>query len=116
MTTYDQPDLFGDYDKAKERARIARQPHTCPYCGVTEPNAFLLSNNHGIDTPGTDTISGYPKGEHPNFGPYCMAQYLIRNHLILAATRGDADFLEDQKARARAHHLDVDAILAEANG
>jgi len=115
VTTYVQPDLFGDHDKAEERARVRRQPQTCPRCGVTEPNAFLLSNNHGIDA-GTDTISGYPKGEHPNFGPYCMAQYLIRNHLILAVQRGDADFLEDQKARARFHRLDVDAILAEING
>ena len=113
MTSHIQPDLFGEYDEQVARAEAARQPHTCPRCGITEPNVFLLSNNHGI-TLGTDTISGYPKGEHPTFGPYCMAQYLIRNHLIFAAQRGDADFLEDQKARARAHRLDVDAILAEA--
>ena len=113
MTSHIQPDLFGDYDRAQEHARARRQPRTCPRCGVTEPNVFLLANNHGIDV-GTDTISGHPKGEHPNFGTYCMAQYLIRNHLILAAERGDAAFLEDQKARARAHRLDVDAIIAEA--
>lgn len=92
-----QPDLFGEYDEQVARAEADRQPRTCPRCGVTEPNGYLFSINHGEPGPGP-----------------CMAQYLIRNHLIFAAQLGPDDFLEAQKARARAHRLDVDAIIAEA--
>jgi len=110
-----QPDLFGDYDAAQERAALWQRPATCPSCETTEPSGYLLSNNHGYD-PETMQISGWPRFQHPNYGAMCTAQFLTRNHIIYAARHASADSgrdeLDREMARGRALGLDVDAILA----
>lgn len=109
-----QPDLFGEADAAEERARRWRQPATCPRCGQEEPNGFLLRQNHGIE-PGTDTICGFKRGEHPNYGELCTAQYLVTNHIVSDVRRGDDEALIRDAARGRQLGLDVDGIvIAEA--
>ena len=43
MTDNIQPDLFGDYDRAQERAARWREAARCPSCGTDEPSGYLLS-------------------------------------------------------------------------
>lgn len=109
-----QPDLFGEHDAEEERDRLSRQPATCPRCGETEPNGHLLNLNHGIDEPGEDTISGWPRGEHLVYGNYCTAQFLVSNHIWGAVVRGDDDDLARSVNRGRELGLDTDAIIAQA--
>lgn len=112
-----QPDLFGEFDAEQERAeqllrfREAQQrPQTCPACGVTEPNGFLLTNNHGARLdPETLTVQGIPRPDG-----LCTAQWLVRNHITYSAQRDDVDQLERDAARGRELGLDVDAIVAAA--
>jgi hypothetical protein len=99
-----QPDLFGDYDRAQEQAQRWRQPATCGY---------LLRQNHGAD-PDQPGICGFPPGEHPNYAAMCVAQYLVRNHIIHATRTGNAEQLTRDKTRGRQLGLDVDAIEATA--
>lgn len=108
-----QPDLFGEYDAQQERERRSRQPATCPRCGTTEPNALLLSMNHGME-PGEDTICGWPRGEHPIYGDCCTAQHRTSNHIHYAVTHGGDDDLARAVARGRELGLDTDAIIAQA--
>lgn len=108
-----QPDLFGEYDAQQERERRSRQPATCPRCGETEPNEYLLELNHGID-PGADTVYGAARGEHAIFGDYCTAQFLVSNHIHGAVVRGADEELARDVARGRALGLDTDAIIAHA--
>ena len=101
-----QPDLFGDFDAAEERAAIRQawtsSPQVCPLCGNTEPTGFLLNNNHML-----------------NWGPFledqtlhtteCTAMYLTRNHVAFAAKAGAADQLARDLPRALhiwQHHRD----------
>lgn len=60
---------------------------TCPSCGVTERNEFLLRNNHG----------GMPTGE-------CIARYLTRNHVrsfVRSLVKIDAgEPIKNQRGRA----------------
>lgn len=116
MTAADQPDLFGEYD-AREAERAAwdawmASGHTCPCCGETEPNGWLLTNNHGIKPDGT--LHGFPIGQHPNYGSRCGAQYTVSNHIYYDVTQWRDGALERSAARGRELHLDVDAIIAEA--
>ena len=113
MTKNVQPDLFGDYDRAQEEADRWRQPATCPACGTTEPNGYLLSQNHGAQ-PGQPGICGFPPGGHPIYGAGCLAQHLVRNHITYAVRQGEADMLAERMERGRALGLDVDAIAAAA--
>lgn len=108
-----QPDLFGEYDAQQERERLAHQPATCPRCGTTEPNEYLLSTNHGMEV-GEDSISGWPRGEHPNYGNRCIAQDLVANHIHFDVVRGADDSLARSVARGRELGLDTDAIIAQA--
>ena len=112
MTDNIQPDLFGDYDRAQEQAQRWRQPATCPACGTQEPS-YLLRQNHGAD-PDQPGICGFPPGEHPNYAAMCIAQYLVRNHIIHATRTGNAEQLTRDKTRGRQLGLDVDAIEATA--
>lgn len=114
MTDLVQPDLFGEYNAQQERARLAEQPATCPRCGTTEPNRLLLENNHGIDGPGADTISGWPRGKHPNYGDRCVAQDLATSHIHYDIKQGNDDALARSVARGRELGLDTDAIIAQA--
>lgn len=92
MTTYAQPDLFGEFDAAEQHeadrqrrrtdwtARFERADWIAPYdtadgtkagdvvrgwrcpdpdCGAVEPNAYLLSINHGFDpeVPGQQPLN-----------------------------------------------------------
>lgn len=50
-------------------------PHTCPWCGQTEPNAFLLQNNHWVKTP---RGSGFDWCREHGL---CVAMDLTRNHV-----------------------------------
>ena len=109
-----QPDLFGDYDRAQEQAQRWRQPATCPACGTQEPSGYLLRQNHGAD-PDQPGICGFPPGEHPNYAAMCVAQYLVRNHIIHATRTGNAEQLTRDKTRGRQLGLDVDAIEATAH-
>jgi hypothetical protein len=108
-----QPDLFGEYEAQQERERLSRQPATCPRCGETEPNGYLLNLNHGAE-PGEDTIHGAPRGEHLVYGDYCTAQFLVSNHIWGAVVRGDDDDLARSITRGRELGLDTDAIIAQA--
>lgn len=108
-----QPDLFGEYDAQQERERLESQAATCPRCGETEPNDYLLEINHGID-PGADTVSGWPRGEHPNYGDRCVAQDLVTNHIHYDVKHGNDDELSRSVARGRQLGLDTDAITAQA--
>jgi len=99
-----QPDLFGDVDREEAAARAAaaareaeRQPATCPACGLTEPNGWLLRNNH---TP-------YPDGR-------CVAQVLVTNHIRYYVRHNDAAALAERMQRGRELGLDVGAIVAAA--
>ena len=101
----EQPDLFGEFDAAKER-EVGRQaasahawtPHRCPSCGTVEPNSFALRLNHGYECcePG---MSGFPFGEHPNYGADCIAQSLTRSHVFVGRRDGWPD-LDRYLARA----------------
>ncbi|MEU5156784.1 hypothetical protein [Glycomyces sp. NPDC021274] len=113
MSTMVQPDLFGEYDAQQERERLESQPATCPRCGTTEPNGYLLYLNHGAE-PGEDTIHGAARGEHLVYGDRCTAQDLTRNHIWGAVVRGDDDDLARSVARGRQLGLDTDAIIAQA--
>lgn len=99
-------------EAAARAAERRRQPHTCPACGTTEPNEFLLRNNHGIDRD--ETICGWKIGEHPIYGGKCVAQGLVSNHLRYAVATGNHELLEERSRRGRELGLDVDAIVAEA--
>ena len=111
-----QPDLFGDYDAAQERASLWSQPATCPACRTAEPSGYLIRNNHGYD-PETLLISGWPRGEHPNYGAKCTAQFLVTNHITYAARHIDSDGrgpLDRALSRGRELGLEVDSILSQA--
>lgn len=120
--TVQQPDLFGELDAEADNAaarvqardaaeRLWSQPATCPCCGTTEPNGYLLRNNHGAE-PGKDGIFGFPAGEHPNYGPYCLAQSLVAGHIWIDA-QGNRPTLADSMTRGRELNLDVEAIAAQ---
>jgi hypothetical protein len=94
-------------------AKLNNLPATCPRCGETEPNAFLLMQNHGAE-PGEDTIHGAARGEHLTYGDRCTAQDLTRNHIWGAVTRGDDEDLARSVDRGRELGLDTDAIIAQA--
>lgn len=108
-----QPDLFGEYDAQQKRQQLSRQPATCPRCGETEPNEYLLEINHGA-VPGEDTIHGAARGEHLIYGDYCTAQFLVSNHIHGAVVRGADEELARDVQRGRALGLDTDAIIAQA--
>lgn len=108
-----QPDLFGEYDSQRERARLSDQPATCPRCGTTEPNRHLLSMNHGAE-PGEDTIHGSAPGEHLVYGNYCTAQFLVVNHIRFDVVHGREDNLARSVDRGRTLGLDTDAIITQA--
>lgn len=56
-------------------------PHTCPWCLHTEPNAFLLQNNHWVKTArGSDFDWCETHG-------LCIAMDLTRNHVLYYARR-----------------------------
>lgn len=84
----------------------------CPCCSSFEPNDLLLSSNHGIDPDGT--LCGYPVGTHPVFGSECVAQNLVRNHIVYDLRTG-RDPARDI-ARGRELGLDIDAIVHECRG
>lgn len=114
LTLFEDPSVVAKREAEEAARRDAerdRQPHTCPCCGKTEPNRFLLGNNHGIDRDGM--LCGYPVGEHPIYGAMCVAQGLVRNHILCAVTRDDGELLEERSRRGRELGLDVDAIVAE---
>ncbi len=56
-------------------------PHACPWCGAVEPNAFLLQNNHWVETP---RGSGF---DWCNEHGLCIAMDLTRNHVLYYARR-----------------------------
>ncbi|MEZ5087738.1 MAG: hypothetical protein R2722_16350 [Tessaracoccus sp.] len=114
MTDNIQPDLFGDYDRAQERAARWREAARCPSCGTDEPSGYLLSQNHGYE-PGEPGISGFPFGGHPIYGAECVAQHLVRNHIIYAIRKGSTDMLVERCERGRSLRLDVDAIVREVS-
>ncbi|GAC70811.1 hypothetical protein [Gordonia soli] len=85
----------------------------CPCCKSYEPNEHLLRTNHGIEADGS--LCGYQVGAHPSFGSECVAQNLVRNHIVYAL-RGGRDPSRDI-ARGRELGLDIDAIVrAESLG
>lgn len=108
-----QPDLFGEYDADQERQRVWSLPATCPSCGTTEPNGHRLRDNHGYD-PVTGLISGFPLGQHPNYGSMCLAQHLVRNHITYYVADGNAVALEERCRRGQELQLDVDQIIRDA--
>lgn len=120
--TATQPDLFGDLDRAEaekahaikeaeRRERIWKSPQTCPSCGNTEPNGFLLRNNHGYHPEQLDRAAfGFPKGQHPTYGDRCTAQVFVTNHITSDARRDNPDQLARSMARGRELNLDVEAI------
>lgn len=116
-TSHVQPDLFGALDDAVERMARLREPATCPCCGTTERNGFLLKLNHGIEEDGT--VCGFPIGEHPSYGDRCVAQSLVTNHIRYAARnaaegrQGWLEQLDRDVARGRELNLDVDQIVDE---
>lgn len=57
---------------SSQLALLPATPHICPMCGGVEPHWALLQNNHGVNN---GRIGGYPPGEHPIYGAYCLAQY-----------------------------------------
>lgn len=114
MTNHVQPDLFGDYDRQQEASARRRQPATCPCCGTREPNGYLLLQNHGIDVDDLG-IGGFPPGQHPIYGGACVAQHLVRNHIIHAAQTGAVAQLKERMRRGRDLGLDVDSIIHEAH-
>ena len=112
-----QLDLFGEVE-TQEAARAAAQrlhdqPATCPCCGTTEPNAWLLRNNHGVDVE-TGGIGGFPSREHHIYGALCLAQSLVTSHLTYAAREGQDERLAAETTHARELGLDVEAIIAHA--
>ena len=100
-------------ETTRRDAERLRQPHTCPCCGTTEPNAYLLSINHGFDLL-RGTIYGFPVGQHPIYGKRCTKQTLIDSHIRYATVRGLSDLLEECASTGRRIGLDVDAIIADA--
>lgn len=108
-----QPDLFGDLDRAEAERALWAEPATCPSCGTTEPNGWMLNNNHGY-RPGETGICGWPAGEHPIFGTRCVAQHLVTNHITYYVRHPDPARLAERMERGRALGLDVDAIIAAA--
>lgn len=54
-------------------------PHTCPWCGRTEANAFLLQNNHWVKPEGH---AGYDWCKDHGM---CIAMDLTRNHVLYYA-------------------------------
>lgn len=111
-----QPDLFGEHDAAQERSELWKQPCTCPRCGEHCTNRWILRNNHAID-PDTDTIGGYPRGQHPIYGAMCLAQSLAEAHLIADLRYGNPAIAQPRPRnikRARQLGLDVDTIIATA--
>lgn len=56
-------------------------PHTCPWCGTVEPNAFLLQNNHWVKPPGH---TGYDWCEAHSM---CIAMALTRDHVSYHTAR-----------------------------
>lgn len=118
-----QPDLFGELEAeeaaAANRERNRNQPYTCPACGTTEPNSFLLRNNHGYrvdeDTGTIHSPGGYLLGQHGIYGRKCLAQHLVRNHItFFTQNPNNENQLERAKTRGRELGLDVDAIEALA--
>lgn len=85
----------------------------CPFCGLTSPNEFLLTINHG------------PESVRAQRDGTCMAQWLTSNHIrVMAAKVADRkrkrtaaeeqslrDQLAERVARGRELGLDVDALL-----
>jgi hypothetical protein len=108
-----QSDLFGELDRAEERSALWAKPATCPSCGATEPNAWLLQTNHGY-RPDEAGISGFPLGEHPIYSDMCTAQFLVRNHIVYHVHHPEAKGLAERMERGRALGLDVDTIVAAA--
>lgn len=94
-----QPDLFGHLEATEQATAAMRQPATCPTCGTTERNGFLLGINHGPPR--------FPSGR-------CAAQHLTANHIWNATRRGYEAQLARDRARGVELGLDVDAIEADA--
>jgi len=96
---FDQPDLFGGYDARQEQRRLANLPHTCPWCGTTEPNRYVMGINHAPDS----LLSAARQ--------QCLAQWNCQNHIISAIRSEDADWLGDLLDWGDRLELDVEAII-----
>ena len=112
-----QLDLFGEVEAQEAQRKAAddlhSQPATCPCCGTTERNGWLLRNNHGVD-PETGGIGGYPVREHPIYGAQCVAQSLVSSHITYYVREGKEDALEREVIRGRELGLDVDTCRRAA--
>lgn len=117
MSAEVQLDLFGEVEAQEAQRKAAddlhSQPATCPCCGTTERNGWLLRNNHGVD-PETGGIGGYPVREHPIYGAQCVAQSLVSSHITYYVREGKEDALEREVIRGRELGLDVEAIIEHA--
>lgn len=75
------PGVRTPYDRAAAFATL-----TCPFCGHTEPNEMLLSNNHWLKPPGH---TGFDWCETNGM---CVGQQLTTNHIAF-----DAKALRDRR-------------------
>ncbi|WP_029136900.1 hypothetical protein [Nakamurella lactea] len=60
----------------------------CPYCGIGEASAYILSLTHGVDVRNLHKlpdgswrhgIHGWDDGEHPNYGRWCPSLHAHHN-------------------------------------
>ncbi|OFU55758.1 hypothetical protein [Corynebacterium sp. HMSC11E11] len=114
----DQLALFGTWASAAHQDAVAteqamwadintrRRAHTCPICGETAPNLYILEISHGIRR-------GLLHATDP--ATRCNAQNLARSYLLYARSTGDSRLIAEAATRARELGLDVGAITADAH-